>query len=44
MAWEAATAMTLLHSGMDMLIMRHPLAVRLIKKSIDELMEGYNYD
>lgn len=33
MAWEAVTAMTLLHSGMDILVMRHPHAVGLIKKA-----------
>ncbi len=41
MAWEAMTAMALLHAGMDILVMRHPHAVRLIKKSIDELMEAH---
>ncbi len=43
MAWEAVTAMTLLHAGMDILVMRHPEAVRLIKKSIDDLMKDNSY-
>lgn len=43
MAWEAVTAMALLHSGMDILVMRHPGAVRLIKKSIDDLMKDNSY-
>jgi len=36
--WEATTAAALLQSGMDILVMRHPEAVRLVKKNIDDLM------
>ena len=43
MAWEAVTAMTLLHAGMDILVMRHPEAVKLVKKSIDDLMKENSY-
>jgi acetyl-CoA decarbonylase/synthase complex subunit delta len=40
--WEATTAASLLQAGMDILVMRHPEAVRLIKKQIDELMQDNN--
>ena len=36
--WEAMTAVTLLQAGSDLLIMRHPDAVALVKRTIDELM------
>lgn len=36
--WEAMTAITLLQAGADLLIMRHPKAVALVKQTIDELM------
>jgi acetyl-CoA decarbonylase/synthase, CODH/ACS complex subunit delta len=36
--WEATTASALLQAGMDMLVMRHPEAVKLIKKNINDLM------
>ncbi len=36
--WEALTASTLLMAGADILIMRHPKAVGIIRKMIDELM------
>jgi acetyl-CoA decarbonylase/synthase, CODH/ACS complex subunit delta len=35
--WEATTAITLAMSGADILIMRHPEAVRLVKTAIDGL-------
>jgi acetyl-CoA decarbonylase/synthase, CODH/ACS complex subunit delta len=35
--WEATTAITLAMSGADVLIMRHPDAVRLVKTAIDGL-------
>jgi acetyl-CoA decarbonylase/synthase complex subunit delta len=38
LAWEIVTAMTLLHAGLDILVMRHPEAAGLIKKGIDDLM------
>ena len=37
-AWEAITAVSLLHAGADILVMRHPRAVALVKKAIDGLM------
>ena len=37
--WEAVTASSLMQSGLDILIMRHPEAVRLAKKNIDDLMK-----
>jgi len=36
--WEALTASTLLMAGADILVMRHPKAVGIIRKMIDELM------
>jgi acetyl-CoA decarbonylase/synthase complex subunit delta len=36
--WEAMTAMALLQAGCDILVMRHPEAVALVKQSIDALM------
>jgi acetyl-CoA decarbonylase/synthase complex subunit delta len=37
-AWEAVTASALLMSGAELLIMRHPEAVKAVEKFIDELM------
>lgn len=37
-AWEAVTAASLLMSGSELLIMRHPEAVAAVEKFIDELM------
>lgn len=36
--WEAMTASALLQAGIDILVMRHPEAVKLVKKNIDDLM------
>jgi acetyl-CoA decarbonylase/synthase, CODH/ACS complex subunit delta len=36
--WEAVSCMSLLVSGSNILVMRHPKAVALIKKAIDELL------
>ena len=36
--WEASTAISVLLSGADILIMRHPKAVSIVKESIDRLM------
>ncbi len=36
--WEATTAAALLQSGMDILVMRHPEAVRLVQKNISDMM------
>jgi len=38
-AWESTTAMALLQSGVNIVVMRHPKAVDVIKRSIDELMQ-----
>jgi acetyl-CoA decarbonylase/synthase complex subunit delta len=36
--WEAMTAIALLQAGSDLLIMRHPDAVALVRKAIDGFM------
>lgn len=36
--WEAMTATSLLQAGLDILVMRHPEAIKLVKKNIEELM------
>jgi acetyl-CoA decarbonylase/synthase, CODH/ACS complex subunit delta len=36
--WEAMTASALLQAGIDILVMRHPEAVKLVKKNIEDLM------
>ncbi len=38
--WEATTAISLTMSGADVLVMRHPEAVRLVRTAIDELAAG----
>jgi acetyl-CoA decarbonylase/synthase, CODH/ACS complex subunit delta len=40
--WEAVTASSLLQSGMDILVMRHPEAVKLVKKNVADLMVANN--
>ncbi len=37
--WEATTAVSVLLSGADILIMRHPKAVEIVKKTIERLMK-----
>ena len=37
-AWEAITAMSVVEAGADILVMRHPQAVALVKKAIANLM------
>lgn len=37
--WEALTAVSLLQAGMDILVMRHPEAVKIVRKNIEALME-----
>lgn len=39
-AWETATALTYLHGGADLVILRHPEAVAATKAAIDTLMIG----
>jgi len=41
--WEAMTAMAILQAGVDLVVMRHPEAVKLIKQNIDELMQKVEY-
>ncbi len=36
--WEIVTATTLLQSGADILVLRHPDSVRVVKRTIDKLM------
>jgi len=36
--WETLTAVTLLESGADILVLRHPESVRRVKAAIDDLM------
>lgn len=36
--WEIATAVSLLHAGADILVMRHPEAIAAVEKVIDGLM------
>jgi acetyl-CoA decarbonylase/synthase complex subunit delta len=36
--WETMTAVTLLESGADVVVLRHPESVRLVKKTIDQLV------
>jgi len=42
-AWEATTAMSLLQAGSNILVMRHPEAVRVTKAHIDDLMKDNSY-
>ncbi len=41
--WEATTAMAYLQSGIDLLVMRHPEALKVIKNNIDDLMKDNSY-
>ncbi|NLY39033.1 MAG: acetyl-CoA decarbonylase/synthase complex subunit delta [Firmicutes bacterium] len=41
--WEATTAAAYLQAGMNILVMRHPRAVELVKKNIDDLMCDNSY-
>lgn len=43
-AWETATAVTYLHAGADLVILRHPEAVTSTRAAIDELMKGAHSD
>ena len=38
--WEALTAAAFLQAGADILVMRHPKAIEVVKKNIEELMKG----
>lgn len=37
--WEAVTANAFLQAGADILLMRHPKAIEIVKKNIEELMK-----
>lgn len=37
--WEATTALSLLQAGADILVMRHPKAVSIVKEAINNLMK-----
>lgn len=41
--WEATTAMAYLQSGMNILVLRHPRALAIVKKQIDDLMLDNSY-
>jgi acetyl-CoA decarbonylase/synthase complex subunit delta len=38
--WEADTSVTLLNTGADVLVLRHPDTIPLVRHAIDELMAG----
>jgi len=38
--WEAITATTLLHAGADIVVLRHPQTVPLVRREIERLMEA----
>ncbi|MFU8793952.1 MAG: CO dehydrogenase/acetyl-CoA synthase subunit delta [Dethiobacteria bacterium] len=41
--WEATTAMAYLQSGIDIMVMRHPDALKAIKANIDDLIKDNSY-
>jgi acetyl-CoA decarbonylase/synthase complex subunit delta len=38
--WEISTAVTMLQSGADILLLRHPSSVAAVRGAIDDLMKG----
>jgi acetyl-CoA decarbonylase/synthase complex subunit delta len=38
--WEVLTAMAMLQAGADILTMRHPRAIKIVRQAIDELTRG----
>ena len=40
--WETLTAVSLLESGADILVLRHPESIRLVQKTIDQLVSVPN--
>jgi acetyl-CoA decarbonylase/synthase complex subunit delta len=38
--WEASTALAVLEAGADIVVLRHPKSITLIKQGIDDLMKG----
>jgi len=41
--WEVTTATSLISAGLDIAVMRHPKALAVVKKTIDELMVPSSY-
>lgn len=41
--WEATCATALLHSGVNILLMRHPKSAAIVRKHIDQLMVSNDY-
>ncbi len=41
--WEATTAMAYVQSGINIMVMRHPEALKVIKANIDDLMKDNSY-
>jgi acetyl-CoA decarbonylase/synthase complex subunit delta len=39
-AWEVTTAMTLVEAGADILVLRHPSSVRVLREALDDLTKG----
>jgi acetyl-CoA decarbonylase/synthase complex subunit delta len=39
-AWEISTAMTLLESGADIVLVRHPDSLSVLREALDDLMKG----
>jgi len=39
-AWEVATAMTLVEAGADILVLRHPGSVAVLREALDDLAKG----
>ncbi len=38
--WEATTGISAISAGADMLIMRHPAAVKMVREAVEELAQG----
>ena len=41
--WEAVTATSLIQAGGQIILMRHPKAVQLVKKNVEDLMKSNQY-
>ncbi len=40
LTWEVTTATALLHSGADVVVLRHPRSIGVVRDAVDALMEG----
>jgi acetyl-CoA decarbonylase/synthase complex subunit delta len=40
LAWETLTAVTLLHAGADLVVLRHPESLRRVREIADDLMKS----